>query len=70
MNTFIEDKYLKKKFTLFFLIPFQVGTSNPSESKTILFCTIRFVQLRFVQYEIVFDSRVLKQDIVIRLCCW
>jgi hypothetical protein len=40
---------------------FGISCSNTLESKTILYCTIRIVQLRIVQYEIVFDSRVLEQ---------
>jgi hypothetical protein len=50
-----------------FHIPFtdNISFSNPLESKTVLYCTIRIVKLRFVQYKTVFDSRGLEQDITL-----
>ena len=40
-----------------------ISSSNPFESKTVLYCTIRIVQLRIVQYKTIFDSKGLEQDI-------
>ena len=55
-----------------------ISSSNPFESKTVLYCTIRIVQLRIVQlrivqlrivqlrivqYQTIFDSKGLEHDI-------
>ena len=42
-----------------------ISCSNPLESKTISYCTIRSCTIRIVQYKIVFDSKGLEQDMVI-----
>ena len=41
-----------------------LSCSNPFESNTILYRTIRIVELGIVQYKIVFDSKGSEQDMI------
>jgi hypothetical protein len=65
VHSYIMIMEEKNEFRFFFL---KFYTENiyillqPLESKKILYCAIRIVQLRIVQYKIVFDSKGLKQE--------